>query len=84
MELITALCDIWKRIIIINRVPKSSHHKEKLFLSFCFVSIWDDGYSLNLLSGCMLSLIIMLYTLNLHSTVWQVYLNKTGGKISQK
>ena len=36
MELITAVCDIWKSIIIIiNRVdPKSSHHKEKLSFSF--------------------------------------------------
>ena len=31
---------------VVKRVnPKSSHHKEKK--NFYFVSIWDDGYSLN-------------------------------------
>ena len=30
--------------------PKSSHHKEKyVFFLFNFISVWDDGYSLNLL-----------------------------------
>ena len=29
--------------------PTSSHHKEEIFFSFYFVSVWDDGYSLKLL-----------------------------------
>ena len=35
----------------IKRVnPENSHHKErKFFYLFCFVSIWDDGCSVNLL-----------------------------------
>ena len=37
---------------IIKRVnPKNSHHKEKYFFPIYkkFVSIWNDGYALNLL-----------------------------------
>ena len=35
---------------VVKRVnPKSSHHKEIFFNFFNFVSLWDDGYSLNLL-----------------------------------
>ena len=43
-----AVCYIQK---FVKRVkPKSSHHKEKTFFYFFkFVSVWDDGCSLNLL-----------------------------------
>ena len=80
-----------KVVKIVN--PKSSHHKEKTFFLFQ-VSIWDDGFSLNSLGyywvgqkvdseffiRCMLSQIIMLYTLKLYSAVCHLYLNKTGRK----
>ena len=78
----TAVCYIWK---LLNRVnPKSSHHKEKtlFFYFFNFVSIWDDGCSLNLLWSSFrdISHIIMLYTLNSYSAVYLLYLSKTGRK----
>ena len=42
-------CMLYKRIV--NRVhPKCSHQKKKkLFLFLYFVSLWDNGISLNIL-----------------------------------
>ena len=54
---------------------------EWVAISFSFVSIWDDRYSLGLLWNhfvTYVSQIIMLHTLNLYSTQCQYYLNKTG------
>ena len=48
-----------------------------------FVSIGDDGYSLNLLWYHFVmyaSQIIMLYTLNLYNAICQLYLSKSGRK----
>ena len=41
----TAVCYTWK--LRVN--SKSSYHKESFFFFFSFVSMWDDGCSLNLL-----------------------------------
>ena len=58
----------------------SSHHKEKYFFYFFnFVSVRDDGYSLNLLWSSFHNVCkSKCYALNLYSAVCQLYLNKTG------
>ena len=57
----------------------SPQGKSMFFYFFNFVSLWDEGCSLNLFHD-VVSQIIMLYTLNLYGVVCQLYPNKTGGK----
>ena len=62
---------------VVKRVkPKSSHHKEKTFFYFFkFVSLWDDGCSLNVLLWSFhdVSQIIMLYNLNFYSAAYKYF-----------
>ena len=66
---------------------KISHQKEKKLLYFFNIAIWDDGCSLNYCGNHFMmyvSQIIILYTLNLHSAICQLYLNKPKGKKLEK
>ena len=68
--------------------PKSSHHKGNIFsisLILYLHEMTDDHqtYQGDHFMMCV-SQTIMLYTLNLYSTVCQLYLNKTGIKIYLK
>ena len=78
----TALCYIWKS----KRIkPKSSHYVENIFSYF--VSIWDDGSSLNLCGKHFMmyvSQIILLYTINIYSAICQLSLNETGRKTDKQ
>ena len=64
--------------------PKSSHHKQKIFSIFKILYLYEmidvhQTYSGNQFM-MYVSQIIMLSTLNSHSSVCQFYFNKTGRK----
>ena len=69
----TTVCYVWKLLKRVNP-KKSSHHKENFyFYFFNFISVWNDGCSLNILWYSFHDIhFIMLYTLNLYSAVCQL------------
>ena len=73
-------------IKVTKRINSKSFYNKEFFF-FSFASMRDDGCSLNLLWSSFhdyLSQIIMLYTSNLHSTMGQLYLKRTGKKENNK
>ena len=66
---------------VVKRVnPTTSHHKEKVFLSFSFILYLCEVMDVHCGDHFMMyvSQIMILYTLNLYSAICQLYLNKTG------
>ena len=53
--------------------PESSHHKKKKSLFFSFVSMMIAVHSMMYVSQ-----VVMLYALSSYSTLYQLYLSKTG------
>lgn len=65
--------------------PKNSHRKEKN-IYFHFVSIWDNGCSLNLWASFydICKSIIMFYTSNLYSALCELYISTIGRKLTNE
>ena len=79
------ICIIYRKVV--NRViPKGSHHKENIFsfFSFFLLSLYEKmdvswTYCGNHFT-IYVNQTIMLYLLSLYNHVFQLFLNKTGGK----
>ena len=62
--------------------PKSSHHLENFFYFFNFVSIWDDGYLLNLLWNHFMMYVSQ--TARLYTNLYSLYVNYISRKLEEK
>ena len=73
----TAVWYIWK---LLRQHPKNFHHKEKFYFSYLYQVVDIKEIYYGNLFATYISQIIIPYTLNLYSTVCQLYLNKNGIK----